>query len=317
MVSVFFSYAHEDEELRDQLEKHLAALKRQGVIDTWHDRRITAGDDFKAEISEYLEQSEIILLLVSSSFIASDYCYEIEMSRALERHREGTARVIPVILRHCDWQDLQFGKLKATPTDGKPVMAFRSLDEAFTIVVKDIKQAINEIAPSEVSETTVISNAVPERIQQEESVRSSNLRVKKVFSDYEKEHFGLESFDFITKFFEGSLTELRHRNPELDVSFSQPDATHFQAAIYRNGEKISSCRIWTSIEFGICSIAYSSKDHGPDTSYNEKLTITDDGYSQLLRPGGMLGLLSPSQGDLTMQGAAEYLWTALMRPLQQ
>lgn len=131
MVSIFFSYSHRDESLRDELEKHLAGLKHQGLIDTWHDRRITAGEEVDDAISEHLEKADIILLLVSPDFIASDYCYSIEMVRALQRHNNGEARVIPVILRPCDWKDLEFGKLLATPKDGKPVTKFPNQDEAF------------------------------------------------------------------------------------------------------------------------------------------------------------------------------------------
>lgn len=121
MVEVFFSYSHKDEDLRNELEIHLAVLKRQGVISTWHDRRITAGDEFADKISCHLESADIILLLVSPYFIASDYCYEVEMKRALERHDAGEARVIPVILHPCYWHGAPFGRLLAVPSDGKPV----------------------------------------------------------------------------------------------------------------------------------------------------------------------------------------------------
>src|SRR5438270_622311 len=115
MLTVFFSYSHRDEDLRNELEVHLSALKRQDIIQAWHDRRIGSGNDFELTISEHLEASDIILLLVSPYFIASDYCYEIEMRRALQRHNAGEARVIPVILQPCDWQHLPFGKLLAVP----------------------------------------------------------------------------------------------------------------------------------------------------------------------------------------------------------
>src|SRR3982750_501461 len=104
MVKLFFSYSHKDEALRNELETHLSPLQRQGVIESWHDRRITAGKEFDSEISRNLEDSQIILLLISSDFIASNYCYEEEMKLALELHKSGRARVIPVILRPCDWQ---------------------------------------------------------------------------------------------------------------------------------------------------------------------------------------------------------------------
>ena len=86
MVKVFFSYSHRDESLRDELEVHLSALKRQGIIDTWHDRRIGSGKEIDSEISQNLEDANIILLLVSPYFIASDYCYDVEMTRALEKN---------------------------------------------------------------------------------------------------------------------------------------------------------------------------------------------------------------------------------------
>src|SRR5213080_3948433 len=104
MVAVFFSYSHKDEDLRDQLETHLAMLKRQGVISAWHDRRLIAGSDIDTGITEELEGADIILLLVSPDFLASDYCYGVEMTRALERQAAGEARVIPVILRPCEWK---------------------------------------------------------------------------------------------------------------------------------------------------------------------------------------------------------------------
>jgi len=102
MVTLFFSYSHKDEDLRNELETHLALLKRQGIISSWHDRRITAGGDIDKTISSELESSQIILLLVSAHFLASDYCYEKEMTRALEKHKDGSAVVVPVILHPCD-----------------------------------------------------------------------------------------------------------------------------------------------------------------------------------------------------------------------
>src|SRR5256885_1463819 len=101
-IEVFYSYARADEALRDQLEKHLAVLKRQKVISAWHDRLITAGEDWANEIDQHINSASIILLLVSADFLTSDYCYEIEMTQALGRHEAGETRVIPIILRPCD-----------------------------------------------------------------------------------------------------------------------------------------------------------------------------------------------------------------------
>src|ERR1700675_3339911 len=143
--TLFFSYSHADESLRDQLEKHLSGLQRQGIISSWHDRRITAGTELGGAIDSNLDAADTILLLISPDFIASDYCYEREMNRAMERHDRGEAKVIPVILRPCDWHDLPFGKLLATPTDGRPVTKWPNIDEAFLDVVIAIKRALTEL----------------------------------------------------------------------------------------------------------------------------------------------------------------------------
>jgi len=141
-ISIFYSYSHKDERLREKLEEHLALLKRQGVISVWHDRRIVAGTEWANQIGEHLESARIILLLVSSSFLASDYCYGKEMERALERHDKGEAKVFPTILRPCDWHGAPFAKLQALPKDAKAVTLWANRDEAFTNVAEGIRKAL-------------------------------------------------------------------------------------------------------------------------------------------------------------------------------
>jgi TIR domain len=144
-VEIFFSYAHEDEALRDELAKHLKLLERQGIIKAWHDLNITAGEEWKTAINTNLESAEIILLLISADFLASDYCYDIEMKTALERHKCNQARVIPIILRPVDWHHAPFGKLTALPTDGKSITTWPNQDEAFTNIVKGLRKAIDQL----------------------------------------------------------------------------------------------------------------------------------------------------------------------------
>lgn len=141
-IYVFYSYSHKDESLRDELAEHLSLLQREGIIAGWHDRRIGAGDEWAGEIDEYLNTSRIILLLVSPSFMASNYCYKIEMPRALERHGRGEAKVIPIILRPVDWKTAPFAKLGVLPKDGKPVTSWSDRDEAFLDVALGIRRAV-------------------------------------------------------------------------------------------------------------------------------------------------------------------------------
>lgn len=141
-VEVFYSYSHADELLRSELEKHLSILKRKGVIDGWHDRRIDPGAEWEKEIDTHLNNASIILFLVSADFIASEYCWNVEVKRALERHEAGVARVIPVILRPVDWTEAPFGKLQALPRDAKPITTWANQDEAFVDITRGIRNAI-------------------------------------------------------------------------------------------------------------------------------------------------------------------------------
>ena len=147
VAEIFYSYSHKDEALRNQLETHLASLKRSGEISEWHDRRIGAGSDWASEISDHLESAHIILLLISADFIASEYCYGIETQRAMKRHEAGEALVIPIILRSVAWEHLPFGKLQALPANAKPVKSWKNRDEAFTNIAQGLRKQLAEILP--------------------------------------------------------------------------------------------------------------------------------------------------------------------------
>ncbi|MBW4658134.1 MAG: leucine-rich repeat domain-containing protein [Drouetiella hepatica Uher 2000/2452] len=144
-LRLFYSYSHKDEVLRDTLEIRLKLLQRQGLIQPWHDRRIPAGTDWQDELDRNLEQADIILLLVSPDFLASDYCYKIEMTRALERYEAGEAIVIPILIRSgVDWNAVSFNHIQALPTDLKPVPKWSDPDDAWLNIEQGIKQAIQE-----------------------------------------------------------------------------------------------------------------------------------------------------------------------------
>jgi len=146
-IDLFYSYSHDDEKLRNKLEKHLSLLKRGGFIVEWHDRKILAGSNVNDQIDDNIKKAKIILLLVSASFLASDYCFGKEMTYALERHKKGEAKVIPIILRECDWKTAPFKDLLALPTDGKPVASrkWKTQDEAFANIAAGIRKVVKEI----------------------------------------------------------------------------------------------------------------------------------------------------------------------------
>src|SRR5215469_9499591 len=120
-AKVFISYAHADQELRKKLEDHLSSLNHSGKITIWQDQEIPAGGNWEDEINIHLNEADIILLLVSSDFIASKYCWNKEVQTALERREAGTAQVVPIILRPALWQDTPLAQLQALPADARPV----------------------------------------------------------------------------------------------------------------------------------------------------------------------------------------------------
>lgn len=318
MASVFFSYTHVDESLRDQLEIHLSLMKREGLITAWHDRRIVAGSDLDDSIDEQLKRADIILLLVSANFIASEYCFATEMKRAMERHKAGEARVIPVILRACDWHSAPFGKLNAVPTDGRPVTSWPNQDEAFTDIAKSIRAAMGATASSSARASVVAParEAVPAASAQ--VPRSSNMRVKHQFSDLDRDTFVSETFDFIARFFEGSLQELEKRHGQFRGRFARIDARRFTASIYKDGKSISQCSVTHGGAFGGNSnreITYSSQISTHTNSYNEALTIAEDSQTLYLKP--MMNMARGVSEKLSDTGAAEYLWSMLMEPVQR
>ena len=117
-------------------------LERHGLISSWHDRKISPGDQWKNIIDEKFKSADIILLLISAEFIASDYCYEIEMKTALERHENGEAWVVPIIVRDCQWKKTPFANLQVLPKDGKPVNNWPDHDEVLRSIADEIENII-------------------------------------------------------------------------------------------------------------------------------------------------------------------------------
>ena len=144
-LQVFISYSHQDEALKGELVKHLSPLKRLNLIEDWHDRKISAGDQWDTAIADALKSADIVLLLVSIDFINSRYCYDVEMQSALDRERLGEVVVIPVIARNCMWKATDFARLQATPTDGKAIASWPDRDEALTVVAERIREVAERL----------------------------------------------------------------------------------------------------------------------------------------------------------------------------
>ena len=142
--SAFVSYSQRDERYRQRLDISLVQLRRNKLISVWYDRKILPGQEWDQEIDKNLESADMVLLLVSPDFLASDYAYSREMLRALERHRSGSAMLVPIILRPCDWQDSPLGSLQALPSQGRPVSRWSNRDQAWLDIVQGLRRLISD-----------------------------------------------------------------------------------------------------------------------------------------------------------------------------
>ena len=139
-LKVFISYSHRDETYKETLDEHLSLLKRNEIIDTWNDRRLIAGQKWEDEISESLSESDVIIFLVSSSFISSDSCYALEVNKSCN------SIVVPLIIRPCDWTSAEFGSIQGLPKDAIPVSKWENEDDAWLNAVNGIKRLIGNIS---------------------------------------------------------------------------------------------------------------------------------------------------------------------------
>lgn len=140
---VFYVYAPGDEALRARLEVHLSVLTREGLIEPWHGGKISPGAEWGAEIRRHLDRADIVLFLMTADLLASSQAWELEMRRAIERHEAGDARVIPVILRPCDWRSTPLGKFQAVPKEAIPVTRWADQEDGWVDVAQRIRKLVS------------------------------------------------------------------------------------------------------------------------------------------------------------------------------
>lgn len=146
-IKIFFSYAHKDEDLVDLCRGHLIACDSERLTQVWHDRQIPPGAEWKGVIDRNLSTSHVVVLFISHHFLQSEYCRDVEMTEALERHRTGAARVIPVILRPCGWQEHRVSMLQVLPVNAKPITTWDNPDEAALNVARGIMTVVGAVPP--------------------------------------------------------------------------------------------------------------------------------------------------------------------------
>ena len=301
-MKVFISYSHKDEAALERLHTHLAVLRRDGRIDEWFDRDILAGEEIDAEVAERLESSGLFLLLASPDFLASNYCVEREMERALERHRLGDARVVPIIVEPCDWASTPLRNLKALPRDGKPVSEWTNENNAYLDVVQELRRVLEaEEVPHAAEQREATAGVTPAR----SGVR--RYRVKRDFDEIDRGDFREAAFGVIQDYFEHAVAEI-DAIEDLRGRFFSLSATSFTCTIVNKTREHGTAHITVhrsreNVGFG--DISYSFTENAPPNTANGMFTIEADEFELYL--SSMMGFVG-QQERLAPEAAAEQLW---------
>ncbi|MEE4538277.1 MAG: toll/interleukin-1 receptor domain-containing protein [Erythrobacter sp.] len=306
-MKAFISYSHQDSHALERLHVHLASLKREGRIEAWYDRDILAGDELDAEIAEQLESCELFLLLVSPDFLASNYCVETEMNRALERHDARQARVVPIIIEPCDWASSRLRALKALPRDGKPISEWTNKNTAYLDVIQELRRILTHEPPAN-------SSRAAEETEDEDSERprtERRYRIRREFDDIDKAEYRERSYAAIKSYFQSAIQELDSVEG-LRGRFTDYSDTSFGCVIVNRGLGLGTAHLTVHRGRGTHSfgdIYYSFSEDAADNTANGWFNIEADEYELHLKAS--MGL-AHDERSMTPETAAETLWAEVL-----
>jgi len=301
MAKAFISYSHQDERALERLHAHFATLRREGILSVWYDREILAGGSIDREIASHLSQADLFLALVSPDFLASSYCYDQEMAKALERHAEGTLRVVPIIVEPCDWKTTPLGKLKALPNDGRAISTWTNENIAYLDVVTELRRLTSEQQPKR-------NNEADKKSVTSSTREGKRYRIKKEFDPIDRDDFRHKAFLAIQEFFRGSVEELnqvsefiRARHEKIsDLAFS---CTALNKA--NGGEAHITLR--ADSDFGE-DISYSFSRRATANTANGFVRVEANEYELYLMLDNFSGGRNRDDKPLTGDQVADALW---------
>jgi len=310
-MKAFISYSHIDERYVKRLHTHLSQLKRDGHINTWYDREISAGGILNEEIRQNLDSSDIFIAITSPDFLGSSYCYDKEMTWAIERHELNNMRIVPIIVEPCDWLNSPLSKFRATPTDGKPISSWSNQNNAFLEVINDLR-AITK--PSTKIKEVKHHSPTPNKGQRPEAVsKMSNLRVKKDFDKIEKVEFKKTAYSEIAETLKQWCTEANDVEG-LRAKFEMNGENRFFVTLVNKAKSnaTSERTVYTSegSSFGSgINILNSRSDSS--TSSNGSYSVNADDYHLFL--SSLFSMLGNREKKMTPLDAANEIWNAMMR----
>jgi hypothetical protein len=302
----FISYSHRDETMRERFHTHLAMLRREGRISTWYDRDILAGDRFGDVIARELNSAQLFLPLVSPDFLASNYCYETEMQRAMARHAAGEIRIVPIILRPCEWQASPLGRLKALPLDGRPISLWPDADAAWFDVVTELRRLV----PSPKSSSRDPAPEKPVRASTAVTI-PSKYRAKRAFDDIQSDDYRRQAFEAIRELFERSCEEL-DRHEGFKARFESMGLGAFTCTVLNEGLKSrhdgkAEITVRTGKDVVLGHISWMFAAHAPPNTANGGFTVASDDYELFLR-ANFFGSGVDERRTWTPEEAANRLW---------
>lgn len=310
-LRAFISYSHRDAGALERLHVHLTNLQREGRLQTWYDREIFAGDVLDDEISRELEAADLFLLIVSPDFIASNYCVEREMQRALERHEAGETRVVPIIVEPCDWAAMpQLRRLKAIPRDGVPISEWTNANTAYLDVVQEIRRIVDTSGSSEPEPTDdeLAQPAVDEPLPRKKPKGTSRYRVQKDFDEIDRSDYRDQAFATIKTYFQQAIREIDSVDG-LRGRFVDRGESSFGSTVVNRGRQDGTAHITVHCRnagFALGDIYFSFDENAGSNSANGGFNVSSDEYEQFLV--GAMGWFAMQNERLTPEQAAEHLW---------
>lgn len=297
-LQAFVSYSHVDERFLDRLNKHLAVLRREGVLGQWFDQKILAGGKIDAEISRELENSNLFLALVSADFLASNYCYEREFSRAIELEEAGKLRIIPIVVEPCEWQRTPLQRYKALPKDGKAVSEWTSQDNAWLNVVSEIRKVIEQGDWRERTPKTSVDT----------KVKGQKYRLKRHFDEVDRMNFRDTAFAELRDYFQKAAAEVAEIE-EIKSRFVRLGDDGFTCTIVNRALQIGTAHITVYSSAGKYSfgdITYTFQERAERGTANGWFSVVWDDYDLFLEHNNMMR--GEADKRLTPRAAAETLW---------
>lgn len=253
-------------------------LRRDGTVATWYDRKILGGDNIDEEVARNLTQSDVFIPLVSPDFLASRYCYEKEMEKALHRHEKGTIRVVPIILEPCDWKSSPLAKLKVLPKDGRAISTWANQNVAYLDIVEELRRILTRtsvIEPQAASMERLAGESTEKR-------QPRRYRLKREFDAIDRDEFREKVFAKIQEFFRQSIDELNEIGDPIRARFEKMGGTAFTCTVLNKGARDREAHITVhsngASSFHDGAISYSFSKRAASNTANGFIRIDADEY---------------------------------------